>query len=370
MGILISRYLDDEVTVEERDQITAHLRECELCDEFWQILQRNERLVQDALSETRFSKAVAENIEGRIQKAAAPHRDVRPFPRAWAAAASLLLCAGAFFAWQQARFSTTDAALADLRRELERKHQAEGGWAWQILPLYKTLEAEQQRAYADAIRGALSHRPDVVAAYVSSGVTVTARFPRASDFRAFDVRRRALSDTDFGPALNREPLLVPNWVDSTAEPGQDYEYRFTGVRADGSTADGTPVRVHVPGDAAPAQYPFELRLVDVRDGIGVAVLTPREGVEGSPQILHLRAGDEVAGFTVERFEDGDELLTATLAWPQADDEGRPIIDPATGKVKVKYEDTILSVRSNQRMVLRRGELRVSVWRQGRILLPS
>ena len=369
MGILISRYLDDEVTGEERDQIAAHVQECELCNEFWEVLQRNERLVQDSLSKTRFSQAVVENIEARIEKAAAPHRNVKPFPRAWAAAAALLFCVGGLYAWQQSRFSAMNDSLADLRRTLDQSHRVQDEWTWQLLPLYKTLEAEQQRACADAIKSVLSHRPDVIAAYVSSGVTVTARFARAGDFRSFDVHRRALNETEFGAALNREPLLVPNWIDTTAEPGQDYEYRFTGLRADGTSADGTPVRVHVTGDASPAQYPYELRLVDIRDNIGVAVLTPRDGVEGAPQILHLRVGDEVAGFIVERFEDGDELMTVSLAWPQADEEGRPIIDPATGKVKVKYEDTILSVRANQRMVLRRGDRRVTVWRQGRVLLP-
>lgn len=365
MGILISRYLDDEVSPEERDQIDSHIRECELCDDFWQVLQRNERLIQDALRESGFSQAVVANIEKRVEKAAEPHRNVKQFPRAWAAAAALLVGCIGVFAWQQSRITKLDNQIAGLKPTAPAVDVTT-----QLAPLLKLQEAEQRRACAEAVKSMLNHRPDGTLAYVANGVTVTAAFPRAHEFRAFNVHRRALNETDFGPALNAEPLLIPNWTDATAQPGQDYEYRFVGYRADATAAEGTPVRVHVPGEAAAAAYPFELRLVDIREDVAVAVLTPREGVAGAPEILHLRIGETVAGFTVDRFENGDELLTATLAWPQADEEGRPVIDPATGKVKVKYEDTILSVRANQRMILRRGDRRISVWRQGRVLLPS
>lgn len=45
----ISRHIDGELTLRDRRRVSGHLRECERCRGFSEVLRRNERLVADAL---------------------------------------------------------------------------------------------------------------------------------------------------------------------------------------------------------------------------------------------------------------------------------------------------------------------------------
>lgn len=54
LRLLISKYLDGEVTPDERGQVDDHLCTCVPCRDFLSILRRNETLVAEALSQAPF----------------------------------------------------------------------------------------------------------------------------------------------------------------------------------------------------------------------------------------------------------------------------------------------------------------------------
>jgi len=60
MKTLLSRYVDGELSADERARVDEHIVACNPCRELLQIFQKNESLLSNALSTESFGNAVIE----------------------------------------------------------------------------------------------------------------------------------------------------------------------------------------------------------------------------------------------------------------------------------------------------------------------
>lgn len=380
MGLLISKYVDEETSPVERRSVEAHFLDCPACRDFYRDLRQTDRVVHTALAGLFDEDQVWEGVAQRLREEPEdgpcleiPVEPVSRFPWLRAAAAALLalaLGAAAYLHHEQARLRERLASLEvqlDSERRLreERAYRQSSQWS-ALLAVIDDLNREDCRT---ALQTFAEHHPETSAAFVCDDIYVTSTFPDPEAFVGFDVYRREAGGADFHGPLNAVPLPRAEYLDASAEPGQRYEYRFVGRRADGRLEEGMPVAIDRP---APEESSLEVRVIELAEDLesgGFMVLSK----DGEPWMdsFSVRIGGPVGetGFVLERIEEGDEVLTATFAWPKTDETGELVYDPRTGEVKVEYEQRVVSVRANRKAVLRRGDETLSIWRYGRAPVP-
>ena len=69
---LLSRYVDGELSPEERTRVDEHVAACTPCRELLQIFQKNESLLSNALSTESFGNAVIESVISEIKREGMP----------------------------------------------------------------------------------------------------------------------------------------------------------------------------------------------------------------------------------------------------------------------------------------------------------
>lgn len=379
MGVLISRYLDDELDAAQRDSVHDHLRICESCRDFHDVAAKNDEIIAHAV-QAHFGDELTLAVMKKIKAEAPPRAPARPVwtvhTRHLAAAAAVLV--SIFAGWavvQNHRVSDLrydialmgeNARVADERaRADERRRQA-------LTKLLMDDLHESRRELARTTVDEFSRTTgEIAAAYIASGVAVSARFADGVECDYFDIVRRETGEAAFSTPLNGVRLRRPEFTDLTARPGATYEYVFIGWSG-GGRHESLPVRVEVPADLNDLTWEISCREIDPDNGAALLVVI-RRGLAESFRVRlgdAVGAGDFATGYVLDRVEEGDETLTATIAWPVTDEQGRRVYDPKTGKPKVRLEETLLSVRQNKRVVLRApGGSAVGVWRQGRAQIP-
>jgi hypothetical protein len=379
MGVLISRYLDGELSAAQRETVRDHLRLCDSCRDFYEVCARNDEIIAGAIRAhfgEKVTAAVMDRVKHEPPPVAPPRSSWTLRPGQWLAAAGIL--ASIFTGWaviQNLRTSglrqdiawlrQADRDLREQARSTERRRQAE------MKLLMDDLAEARGQIYQGAIDEFARTVPEVSAAYLGNGVTVKACFPQIADCAYFDIVRRAEGEEQYSRPLNSVRLRQPEFTDLTARPGVTYEYLFIGASADGRH-ESLPVRVTVPPDGPGATWEVACR--DVTEDNGAAELVViRDGLAENYRVKPgdaLGAGDFATGLSVERIEEGDETLSAVLAWPVADEAGRRVYE-RTGKPKVKLEQALLSVRQNKKVILRAADGKdFAVWRQGRAAIPA
>lgn len=394
MATRLSRYVDGELTPEERESVDRHVAGCESCRDLLALFQKNENLLSGALSTESFGNVVIESVMRSIRGDQAPPEAkpveagfwdrMRERPLVPAAAAAAILAIAAFLTVVQARRAEEFARLAArsmdeasaLRREIS------------------TQREEIERTRQDlAVRLATREAPEFsTLGYMGPNhcLVVRASFD-AKAFREYSVFRR---DEDRGDETYAEisgsRLPEPVFTDTTVKAGKGYVYKFRAWRRDGSYADSAPMlmrallipegslKIHCTDIAAPKDMAvFEIEKTvnekPVREQFIVRLNEPvggfRDGVDFS------------TGYVLDRIEDGTQWIEMTYTAPMMDDQGRPIIErigknslvPATMTVR---QATPILQRENRRAVLRpaagtagdRGE--VSIWQGARIWARS
>lgn len=379
MGVLISRYLDDELDAAQRESVRDHLRLCESCRDFHDVAAKNDEIIAHAV-QAHFGENLTLAVMKKIKVEAPPRPParvtftVRPRHLAMAAGVLVSIFAGwavvqnhrvSELAYETALMRENARGAEDRARADERRRQA----------LTKLLLDDLTESRREATHASIDEFADttdeIAAAYISSGVTVTARFPDGLGCAFYDIVRRETGEAAFSRPLNGVRLRKPEFTDLTANPGAAYEYVFIGY-SDRGRHESLPVRVEVPADLHDLTWEVSCREVDPDNGAALLVVIRR----GLAESFRVRigetagAGDFATGYTLERIEEGDETLAATVAWPLEDEQGRRVYDPKTGKPKVRLEEMLLSVRQNKRVVLRGPDgSTVGVWRQGRTEIP-
>jgi hypothetical protein len=380
VGLLLSKYIDGEVSQDERARVEIHTTECPSCAKSLSTMRRNEGLLSDALAGRTFGDDVVEGVMRRIEQEDAPSfKRPQAVQRWWipaAAAATLVLGLGAWWATRQAlQLDSLNRSVAALEGSLDQAKSWATHSGRQVALLLKTLDEVSEIEHRRALEKFTSNHPSMTAAYVHQGVYVTSQFEEAGAFEGFRLYRRIRGEARFGRPLNETLLSKPEYMDYSAEPGVGYEYRFVGVHSDGSSQDGVVIPILCPG-TPPEVGQAEVRCIEIGadDHEATFVWTDPSAVEPTANPTIVTVGGQLmggpTGYVLERIEDGDEVVTATFAWPRLDDRGKPILDPSTGEIYVEYEDRTLHVRQNKRVTLRKGDREVTLWLHGRAFLPE
>jgi hypothetical protein len=406
MGVLLSKYVDNEATPEERRRVEEHLGRCAACKELLSIFMRNESMLGNSLTRESYGEEIVDRVMDRIDEPpeAEPAEETRwerfgsflrerPWIQLAAAALFMVATIVIVMASHSARDNELRREVADLKQKvldqdlvLREERENEQHRTQAMLDRMRDLHGDLLQArMAGAGRDIPGNSNSV--AYFYDGVAVCARFSGKERFVSYTVWRS--DDGGKGYAKLREGLNEPEYVDTTVEPGHEYWYKFTARRANLESVESVPVRIVPPlrGGLDPRKC-FSIRCTEIGVNNDVATFAVTRYVNQAPVTYHftVRLGqplgrpvqtpagevDFATGFELDSIEMGDETLKVTFAWPKYDDQMNPI-EIAPGQQAYDLRDHILSIRSNSRAVLRpstspSGKNVQKVWRDGELLI--
>lgn len=245
MGLLISKYLDNETTTGERELVEKHLSSCGSCHDVVQIFRRNDELLKSSLNVEIFGNQIVEQVMGRLDGGRKPLklREILRRPL-WAGVAAALAVVGlsvvvlvqhSILSDMSSRFETLTThvdALDSMRDDLVR-----------IRP-----DVMKELAVREAIhKFEKDPGTGILASVLSGQIHLSIKLGDGAIDR-YQIYRRVEKAEAWGNAvattINRE------FTDSGAQPGQTYEYRVVALDTNGISIKDATVKVAVPSDLA------------------------------------------------------------------------------------------------------------------------
>lgn len=365
MGLLLSKYVDNEVTPEERKLVEDHLKQCKSCSDLLAVFRRNEQMLSNALGAEVFGNNIVERVMAEVE----PKPRIVSMPtltqRRWLigiiAGVAVAVLLGVvtiqalnatryanLLAQQKARIESLATRMEELDREMSRQR----------------VETQLKENMAQ-LRDTLQEKSLPILAMVEGGqVFLCGRFNDAA-LVSYNVYRRLDGQKEwFGP-INKEPLKRPEFVDRPANDGT-YQYEIRGLRKDGSTVSGVVVTVKLQGSS---------------------IIDPKKSLK----VVCLDASEQSAKFELRRIVAGKER-SALFEVTVGQVIGGKRFDPTLGEtidftsdyaleqiVKdvqiARVGEVDVAVRENLKLTLRRaagarGPQEVTVWRGESVNLPS
>jgi hypothetical protein len=390
-GLLLSKYVDDELSLEERKLVDSHVAGCQECRETLAIFLRNEGLISDALSSSafglEFAHSIVDNLRERTKAPSSTFVKVTRILRKnsiFAVAASLL-------------FLAMGGVIFSLHRDI-RNMQRE-------IINYKILNAEIAGRYADYIRLVISNRQkdteeykkeisnaiarekDLISARFGDVIIVRGIFPEEEKFIYYDLyRKETLEQENFALKLNKEPLSTPFFRDETAKPGRRYVYKFVGVKEDNTRFESMPIYVDVTG--VDSTNWSEIRYLDTpnkdtavfsisKELNGVRfeeIFTVKVGEGLGREMLSVQAGKAInfsTLLTLVGVEEGDEIITVPIVTPVIDEKnGGVVLNPKTGEPLTKVIPRSFG-RRNKKAILQDKDGKLAfIWQGESVRIPA
>jgi hypothetical protein len=375
---LLSRYVDGELSPEERTRVDEHVAACTPCRELLQIFQKNESLLSNALSTESFGNTVIEAVIGEIKRDGIPAEAsaVEETPEGFrgrpllqlAAAALLVVGLVAILSSSHSREMTTlQGKLTDMskvQQELADRLTANQTENKQLIESLRSEEA-LRRAPEGWGLGYITPQHLVVRASFDPKL-----------YGAFAVYRRAdgQADNQF-VKLSSSRLESPEYIDASVKPGQAYVYKFRAYRStrEDDFVESLPIIMRVPRvqELSPEKG-IRVHCVDVAvNRIGKFILS--RVIDGRPVSEEFfakpgeRLGDvrDVAGvgpvdfrtnLTLDRLEYGNQTLAVSYTRALLDSNGQPVMESiskdGTVVVKTEQQEGVLSIRPNMRALFR------------------
>jgi hypothetical protein len=374
----LSRYVDGELTPEERTRVDEHVGTCVPCRELLQIFQKNESLLSNALSTESFGNSVIEAVIGEIKRdgepvEAKPAEEVvegfRGRPLLQLAAAALLVVG------LVAILSTSHSReMATLQGKLDQMAKAQQD-------LSQRLTSGQEEHYrlieSMRVKDALQHGPErgVLGYITPQHLMVRASFdPKL--YGSFAIYRRAEGQADDQfTKLKSERLESPEYIDASVKPGQAYVYKFRAYRTvrDDDFVESLPIvmrvprvqemspekgiRVHCSDIAVNRIAKFILtRVVDGRTVSEEFFVKPGERLGEVKDVAGVGLVDFRTNLTLERLEYGNQTLAVSYTRALLDPNGQPVMESiskdGTVVVKTEQQEGVLSIRPNARALFR------------------
>ena len=420
MQVKLSRYVDGEMTLEERAKVDDHLTGCEACRELLALFQKNENLLSNSLTTGAFGETVIASVVSRIRNEAPPEARpveegvwdwVRTRPLIQLAAAALLVVGlmvllsvnhGSQMGELKDLVTQQQETLEETRQAYEatlRNHQEESARITDSFAQYEKLIRELR------VDQATRRMPERRAlAYIEPNdhrLVVKAAF-NGEDYVGFHVYRAEASTLKSlrNPAYTLltkldAPLQVPLFMDMTAKPGNVYVYRFRALRREGPPVDSMPIQMRLPhaGNLSPEesirvfceeiaasgdQAKFRLeRLIDGRRVSEIFYVNRDEPIGRKVTMPGFGEVDFSTGLVMSTVLRGTQTLSIRITEPVLDPTGTPIIyklEDGTVIPATKDRDITLSVRPNLRAVLKRtdsaDDRSVPVWRRSWVRVPA
>ncbi len=406
MGLLLSKYVDNEASPEERSHIEEHLVGCAGCKEMLSIFLRNESMVSKSLSREQFGERMVDRVIYRIDgpAEAEPTEATRwerfleaLRERPWiplAAAVFVVLAMGIVSALHVAADRTLRHQVDALRRTVDDHERAILANSLSEQRRHEAIVSRMRQMHQELIRERLKNSLDIpgnssLAAIVYQAIVVRARFANRENYLSYAVWR----SVDDGKTYSeiKSGLSDSEYEDTDIVPGRVYWYKFVGRKRNLETAESVPVRLQAPprGGLDPEKC-LRIQCVEIGENKNVATFTITRYVQRTPVtsyftvVLGEKLGrveqtpngrvDFSTDLEFETAESGDETIKATFAWPKFDPETKEPIYDSAGRQGFELRDQILSVRKNERAVLRpaahsKGRSTVKIWREGELLIP-
>lgn len=403
--ILLSKYVDNELTDGERRRIEDHLAECGECQDLLSIFLRNESILSNALATGIYRDDIVRKVMERIEEPpeVEPAEESRwealiglGREKPWAplGAAALLLVGLVLLLTRsfddpenglQERIAQLENSVRNYRAILADQGSSRQRESEALLSRMEKINQELVRERLHNASGDIPGNSTAAFFYDSVGIGVSARFDRGERYVAFDVHR---SD-DGGKTWFRKKagLAQPRFEDRDVNPGTFYLYKFVAWSRERTMVESVPVRLQAPvlNQLDPAKC-LRIRCTEIGPRRNVASFAVTRTVGNEPvtwhftvllgkklgRVVHTPLGevDFSTGLTFNTVEMGDQTLKVTFAWPKFDPEtGAPIWKTA-GQQDYKLRDQILSIRPSSRAVLDTPEGNsLKVWQDGEILIP-
>lgn len=366
MGLLLSKYVDNEVTPEERKLVEDHLEQCKSCSDLLAVFRRNEQMLSNALGAEVFGNNIVERVMAEVE----PKPKVVSMPtlaqRRWligiaaGVAAAVLLGVVTMQALDATRYANL---LAEQKARIES-----------LAMRTEELDREMSRQRAETqlkenmaqLRDTLQEKSLPILAMVEGGqVFLCGRFNDAA-MVTYNVYRRLDGQKEwFGP-INKEPLKRPEFVDHPSNDGT-YQYEIRGTRKDGTNVAGAIVTVKLQGSSVSSDPKKSLKVVCLDASEQSAKFELRRVVAGKERsaLFEIQVGQIVGG---KRF---DPTLGETIDFTSDYTLEQIVKDVQIARVG----EVDVAVRENLKLTLRRaagakGPQEVTVWRGESVNLPS
>lgn len=417
MKMLLSRYVDGELSAEERTRVEDHVGSCAECRELLALFQRHENLLADALSGDAFGEAVVSSVMAAIRKEPPPvARPVDEGLGEWLRARPLvpLAAASLFVVGLVTLLSMTHAARVEalkqslheqarLAREakdtafrMARQFQEQAEWTSRLSE--ELARETRDRRTDEILRGA---REGSVLGYVdpeshAHRLVVKARFEEGR-YTGYNVYRRGEKDRDDRYVkLNPDPLKRPEFEDRSARPGQGYVYKFEALRPDADPVESVPIFMRLPA-AGDLDLERAVRIVceELAASKDLARFRLERTIAGR-KIIHRfyvglgqRVGDRVdvpgvgevdftTDFVLARIEEGTQTLSITYTEQRFDPDGKPVFLRLSDGMFIpdtRQYEVAIGARESRRAVLRPAgaadpRLEQAVWKDGSLLVSA
>jgi hypothetical protein len=340
-GELISKMVDQETTPEEQARLDEHLRGCDKCRELVGIFQRNENMLDNALTGEAFGSAIVENVMSEIKREQEPtviapeveepaptwKSRLMPVGLGIAAAAAIVLSTIAIV------FPRQDPALLEEVSRLRTSSEALRNGFSDVLAMgditHRQLVDRITELDTEARTARIINEAPIDSTYATSpaigSLQVGVRVRDMSLFKEFELQRSEAGRNDWKTVATG--LRNPTYTDKSLTPNVLYDYRFVGTRKDGGhDAPMPPVtNVRVEADmsdpekmvdiifvaAAPAldQATFRLsRKVGGREYDRMFVVKPGQYIGGKAVFGELEI-DLSTDLVLERLANSDQVTT-------------------------------------------------------------
>jgi hypothetical protein len=375
---LLSRYVDGELTPEERTRVDEHVAACVSCRELLQIFQKNESLLSNALSTESFGNSVIEAVIGEIKRDGVPAeaKPVEEIAEGFRGRPMLQLAAAALLIVGLVTILSTSHS-----REMSALQSKLGEMAKVQQELAGRLTTNQEE-YAQVLRSmraedALRRAPEGwgLGFITPQHLVVRASFdPKL--YGAFALYRRAEGQADDQFAkLNVGRLESPEYIDASVKPGQAYVYKFRAYRSarEDDFVESLPIVMRVPRVQEPSPEKgirihcsdiavnriakFILsRVIDGRSVSEEFFVKPGERLGDVREVAGLGKVDFRTNLTLDRLEYGNQTLAVSYTRALLDPNGQPVMESiskdGTVVVKTEQQEGVLSIRPNMRALFR------------------
>lgn len=223
MGLLISRYIDNEVSPEERALVEDHCKVCTPCRDSLEIFRKNEQILHSTLCGEIFDSMVIENVMRKVSRKQNGKRKsnsiLKPAVAIIGFAASVIVVTVA---------SYLSALSNTLHYELRKIHQQNEELLKEREAVYVEFNELRKKETASKVKDYLADGSgEKIAAYFEgNSVVIQAKFNDHNSIHKYNVFRRKAGETLWEGPINSSLLLKPEYVDIITTSGSEYEYEF------------------------------------------------------------------------------------------------------------------------------------------------
>lgn len=330
-GTMISRYIDKELSTQEKGLIEDHLRGCHKCKNTYEQFVSNDKIVSDSLKFEVFGNQLIEGVMKKVKSAVSKDKTslftyflMRYMikNRKLLFILPLLLC-GSVIVYSFVYINDLKGEIAGLKKTV-KEQSSYIAFAQRSLDNMSNVSARKTlKKFVD------NHTSDIAARYNKNYISIAASL-KGSNFEFFKIYKRKNNGKWFEIGTVFES---PEFTDYETSPGV-YEYYFEGFmkKKNGAieSVKSSIIRHEIDGSGLNIDFISHDEITDK------STFTLRENGK-TIRTVTLKTGEFLdSAIRLESVSKLDRIITVIVPTYILDEEtGRPIIDPTTGKPKVQ-----------------------------------